>query len=72
MDLFLFATGVYILQNTMARGGGIGAGEKMKNESVRNKMKKKKKGERKKKKRMWRKSARHTIKNKISLTSHMG
>ena len=35
-------TGVYILQNTMARGGN-GAGEKMKNEAVRNKMKKKEK-----------------------------
>ena len=37
-------TGVYILQNTMARGGN-GAGEKMKNEAVRNKMKKKEKEE---------------------------
>ena len=43
------------MQNTMARGGN-GAGEKLKNEAVRNKMKKKEKGkkgkgERKKKKR---------------------
>ena len=39
-------TGVYILQNTMARGGNKnGAGEKMKNEAVR---KKKEKGEIKK------------------------
>jgi len=45
-------TGVYIVQNTMARGGGNGAGEKkMKNEAVGKKMKKNKKGERKKKKR---------------------
>ena len=43
--------GVYILQNTMARGRGNGAREKIKNEAVRNKMKKKEKGERKKKKR---------------------
>ena len=41
--------GVYILQNTMARGDG--AGKKMKNEAVRKKMKKRKKGERKNKKR---------------------
>ena len=32
--------GVYIVQTTMARGGNC-AGEKMKNEAVRNKMKKK-------------------------------
>ena len=38
------AAGVYILQNTMARGGGNGAGEKLKNEAVR---KKNEKGERK-------------------------
>ena len=31
----------------MARGGGNGAGEKMKNEALRNKMKKEKKGKRK-------------------------
>ena len=42
--------GVYISHNIMGRGGN-GAGEKMKNEAVRNKMKKKEKGERKKKKR---------------------
>ena len=52
----LYITGVYIVQNTMARGGEIGPGKKMKNEAVRNKMKKKEKGkkgkgERKKKKR---------------------
>ena len=36
------------MQNTMARGmGGNGAGEKMKNEAVRNKMKTRKKKERK-------------------------
>ena len=40
--------GVYILQNTMARGGMVPE-KKMKNEAVRNKMKKKEKGERKKK-----------------------
>ena len=39
--------GVYIFQNTMARGGGNGAREKMKNEALRNKMKKEKKGKRK-------------------------
>ena len=44
-------TGVYIVQNTMARGGGRVPGEKMKNEAVGNKMKKKEKGKRKKKKR---------------------
>ena len=45
-------TGVYILQNnTMARGGRKGAGEKMKNEAVRDKMNKKEKGERIKEKR---------------------
>ena len=38
------------MQSTMARGEN-GAGEKMKNEAVRNKMKKKEKGEKKKKKR---------------------
>ena len=42
--------GVYIVQTTMARGGNC-AGEKMKNEAVRNKMKKKEKGEGKKKRR---------------------
>ena len=44
-------SGVYIVQNTMARGGGMVLGKKMKNEAVGNKMKKKEKGERKKKKR---------------------
>ena len=48
-------SGVYIVQNTVARGGGeMVPGKKMKNEAVGNKMKKKeksKKGERKKKKR---------------------
>jgi len=44
------------MQNTMARGGEMVPGKKMKNEAVRNKMKKKEKGkkgkgERKKKKR---------------------
>ena len=39
------------MQNTMARGGGIVPGKKMKNEAVRNKMKKKEKGEEKNKKR---------------------
>ena len=43
------AAGINILQNTMARGGDD-AGEKIKNEAVRNKMKKEEKGERKKKK----------------------
>ena len=42
--------GVYISHNIMGRGGN-GAGEKMKNEAVRNKMKKKEKGEGKKKRR---------------------
>ena len=42
--VFRINTGVYILQNTMARGWGNGSGEKMKNEAVR---KKKEKGERK-------------------------
>ena len=37
--------GVYIVQNTMARGGWYRG--KMKNEAVGNKMKKKEKGERK-------------------------
>ena len=42
-------TGVYIGQNTMARGGGeMVPGKKMKNEAVGNKMKKKEKGKRKK------------------------
>ena len=41
-------SGVYILKNSMTRGGG---GCREKNEAVRNKMKKKGKGERKKKKR---------------------
>ena len=39
------------MQSTMARGGEMVPGKKMKNEAVRNKMKKKEKGERKKKKR---------------------
>ena len=39
------------MQNTMARGGEMVPGKKMKNEAVGNKMKKKEKGERKKKKR---------------------
>ena len=44
-------TGVYIVQNTMARGGGNGAGEKkLKNEAVGKKMKKKKKGKGKRRK----------------------
>ena len=46
-------TGVYILQNTMGRGGGwYGAGENIKTEAVRNKLKKEGKGKRKKKKRI--------------------
>ena len=47
--IFLIHSGVYILQNTMARGGGIKMvpGKKMKNEAVR---KKKEKGEKKKEK----------------------
>ena len=32
--------GVYIMQNTMARGGEMVPGKKMKNEAVRNKMEK--------------------------------
>ena len=40
--------GVYILQNTMARGGEMVPGKKMKNEAVRNKMKKKEKGKKEK------------------------
>ena len=45
-------SGVYIVQNTMAKRGGKWCREKkMKNEAVGNKMKKKEKGERKKKKR---------------------
>ena len=49
-----FYPGVYIVQNTMARGGGeMVPGKKMKNEAVGNKMKKKEKGERKKKKRIF-------------------
>ena len=43
--------GVYIVQNTMARGGNGAGKKKMKNEAVGKKMKKNKKGERKKKKR---------------------
>ena len=39
--------GVYILQKTMARVGN-GAGKKMKNEAMRNKMKKKEKEEKEK------------------------
>ena len=42
------STGVYIVQNTMARGGEMVPGKKMKNEAVGNKMKKKEKGKRKK------------------------
>ena len=41
-------SGVYIVQNTMARGGEMVLGKKMKNEAVGNKMKKKEKGKRKK------------------------
>ena len=41
-------TGVYIMQNTMARGGGMVPGKKMKNEAVRNKMKKKERGKKEK------------------------
>ena len=44
-------SGVYILQNTKARGGGMVPGKKMKNGVVSNKMKKKEKGKRQKKKR---------------------
>ena len=40
--------GVYIVQNTMARGGNGAGKKKMKNEAVGNKMKKKEKGKRKK------------------------
>ena len=36
------------MQNTMARGGGMVPGKKMKNEAVRNKMKKKEKEEKEK------------------------
>ena len=43
-------SGVYILQNTMARGGEWCWVKKNENEAVRNKMKKKEKGERKKRK----------------------
>ena len=50
MNALKVQTGVYILQNTMARGGKEnGAGEKMKNGVVRNKMKKKGKGEKEEK-----------------------
>ena len=47
---FCMSTGVYILQNTMTKGGVEKncAGKKMKNEAVRNKMKKKEKGKKKK------------------------
>ena len=38
------------MQSTMARGGEMVPGKKMKNEAVRNKMKKKEKGERGKEK----------------------
>ena len=41
-------SGVYILQNSMARGGVMVPGKKMKNGAVINKMKKKEKGKRKK------------------------
>ena len=53
LSILYMNSGVYIVQNTMARGeGGNGAGEKkIKNEAVGNKMKKKEKGERKKMKR---------------------
>ena len=44
--------GVYIVQNTMARGGGMVPGKKMKNEAVGNKMKKKEKGKGKRGKEM--------------------
>ena len=53
--IYIYSThsnaGVYILQNTMARGGAMVPGKRMKNEALRNKMKKKEKGERKKQKR---------------------
>ena len=39
------------MQNTMARGGGMVLGKKMKTEAVRNKMKKNGKGKGKKRKR---------------------
>ena len=38
------------MQNTMARGGEMVPGKKMKNEAVRNKMKKKEKGKGKRRK----------------------
>ena len=37
-------TGLYILQNTMLRGGRMVLLKKMKNEAVRNKMKRREKG----------------------------
>ena len=47
-DIINYRLQGYILRKILWPGGGNGAGEKMKNEAVRNKMKKKEKGKKKK------------------------
>ena len=47
----MYIQGYILCKILWPRGGGMVSGKKMKNEAVRNKMKKKEKGKRKKKKR---------------------